>query len=192
MAKRLLKHILWGIFLIAAFPAALLSGFGRLRPAYSFFANSFALAPGLPGDYLRIAFYKLTLTECALSSRIQFGSFFAHPEASVGPGVYIGSYCVLGKTTIGANTQIASGVQILSGRHQHARDASGQITGSDKGTFTEVTIGRDCWIGAAAIVMADVGEGTTIGAGSVVSKPIPPNSIAVGSPAKVVRAASDV
>jgi len=62
--------------------------YGRLRPLEAgvfVFANLFALAPGILGDYLRIAFYKLTLAECSLSSRIQFGSFFAHPEARVGP-----------------------------------------------------------------------------------------------------------
>jgi maltose O-acetyltransferase len=35
--------------------------------------------------------------------------------------------------------------------------------------------------------MADIGEGTTIGAGSVVTRPIPPRSVAVGNPAKVIK-----
>ena len=50
-----------------------------------------------------------------------------------------------------------------------------------------VPIGADCWIGAGAIVMAAVGEKTTIGAGSVVTRPIPPRSVAVGNPAKVIK-----
>lgn len=191
MIKQLVKSVISGVFLAAAFPAALLSGFGRWESCYGFFATTYALAPGIPGDYLRIAFYRMTLAECSLSSRIQFGSFFAHPAAKLGPQVYIGSYCILGKTAIGPNTQIASGVQILSGRHQHGRDDAGKILGSDRGAFEEVVIGRDCWIGAGAIVMADVGSGSTIGAGSVVSRPIPPASVAVGSPARVVKAAAD-
>jgi len=189
--KRLVKSVVSGVFLAAAFPAALLSGFGRWEAGYGFFATAYASAPGIIGDYLRIAFYHMTLAECSLSSRIQFGSFFAHPTAKLGPRVYIGSYCILGKTSIGANTQIASGVQILSGRHQHARDEAGNILGSDQGVFEEVVVGRDCWIGAGAIVMANVGAGSTIGAGSVVSRPIPPASVAVGSPARVVKTAAD-
>jgi acetyltransferase-like isoleucine patch superfamily enzyme len=35
--------------------------------------------------------------------------------------------------------------------------------------------------------MADVGEGTVVGAGAVVTKPLPPHVVAVGVPAKVVR-----
>jgi virginiamycin A acetyltransferase len=119
------------------------------------------MSPGILGDYLRIAFYKQTLAECPLESRISFGSFFAHPEARLGAGVYSGSYCILGKTTIGQRTQIASGVQILSGGRQHVRDASGGISGAEEGEFVRVTIGENCWIGAAA----DVGSGSTVGAG---------------------------
>jgi len=185
--KALLKGLLHAIFLLSAFPCALTSGFGRQESIYLLWAQFAAAIPGLPGDYFRIAYYRLTLASCALESRIQFGSFFAHPQARVGRGVYIGSYCVLGRASIGDRTQIASAVQILSGGRQHGRDAEGRILGSEQGVFETVAIGADCWIGAGAIVMADVGAGTTIGAGSVVTRPVPPNSVAVGSPAKVIR-----
>jgi hypothetical protein len=105
------------------------------------FAQTFALVPGIVGDYLRIAYYRLTLEECALESRIQFGSFFAHPQAKIGQGVYIGSYCILGRTEIGDRTQIASAVQIPSGRRQHARADDGRVLGSDRGEFTPVLSG---------------------------------------------------
>lgn len=183
---RLCKAVVMGAFLIAAFPAAALAGFGRWEKPYVVFANAFALFPGILGDYLRIAFYKMTLAECSLSSRIQFGSFFAHPSARLGPHVYIGSYCILGNATIGERAQIASGVQVVSGRHQHRRDDLGRISGSEDGEFARIAIGPQCWIGAAAIVMADVGAASTIGAGSVVCRPIPPASVAVGSPARVI------
>ena len=182
-----MKRLLQGVALLIVAPAALLSGFGRIRALYTIFAHSYALVPGVAGDYVRIAFYKLTLKECSIDSRISFGSFFAHPEACLSEGVYIGSYCVLGRVNIGSRTQIASGVQVLSGKHQHARDAEGRISGSEKGAFTTVLIGADCWIGAAAIVMADVGDNTTIGAGAIVTKPVPANSTAVGNPARLLN-----
>lgn len=190
--KSLVKAIVNGVSLIVALPLALLSGFGRVESLYLIGAQFFACAPGIVGDYLRIAFYKLTLDECSLESRIQFGSFFAHPQAKIASGVYIGSYCVLGRVAIGKRTQIASSVQTLSGRRQHARNDDGQITGAEHGTFETITIGADCWIGAAAIIMADVGAGTTVGAGSVVIKPIPASSVAVGNPARVIKSAEGV
>lgn len=185
--KKFIKRIVQGISLVCVFPLALLSAFGRVEPLYLLGAQFFALFPGLPGDYLRIAYCRLTLEECSLDSRMQFGSFFAHPQAKVAQGVYIGSFCVLGYTSIGERTQIASGVQIVSGRHQHGRNAEGQILGAEVGPFQSISIGADCWIGAAAIVMADVGSGTTIGAGSVVAKPVPPRTVAVGNPARVIK-----
>lgn len=187
--KVLIKAVVNAAFLVLAFPLAALSLFGRVRALYTIFAQTCALAPGIPGDYLRVAFYRLTLTACSPFCRVSFGSFFAHPQARVADGVYIGSYCVLGKVTIGERTQIASGVQILSGSRQHSRDSDGRVQGGEGGDFRTISIGADCWIGAAAIVMADVGAQSTIGAGAIVTKPIPPGVVAVGNPARVVRAA---
>ncbi len=52
-----------------------------------------------------------------------------------------------------------------------------------------VHIGRNCWIGAGALIMPGVriGDNTVIGAGSVVTKDVPPNVVAVGNPCKVLR-----
>jgi len=190
MLKRTMKAVVHGFFLALLLPAAALTGFGRLRTLFTMVAHACALVPGLPGDYVRIAFYRLTLRECSLYSRISFGSFFVEREVSLGRGVYIGAYCIIGRCSIGDRTQIASQVQILSGRRQHKRDSAGRISGSDSGTFEEIGIGPDCWIGASAIVMAPVGAGTTIGAGAVVVNDIPGGVTAVGNPARVIREAS--
>jgi acetyltransferase-like isoleucine patch superfamily enzyme len=55
------------------------------------------------------------------------------------------------------------------------------------GTWVRVTVGRDSWVGDRAVVLADVGKHCVIGAGSVVTKPVPDYAVAVGSPARVVR-----
>ena len=56
-----------------------------------------------------------------------------------------------------------------------------------------VHIGKCCWIGAGAIIMPGVtiGDNTVIGAGSVVTKDIPSNVVAVGNPCKVMREIGD-
>jgi len=52
-----------------------------------------------------------------------------------------------------------------------------------------VHIGRNCWIGAGAVIVPGVtiGDNTVIGAGSVVTKDIPANVVAVGNPCRVLR-----
>ncbi len=52
-----------------------------------------------------------------------------------------------------------------------------------------VSIGKNCWIGAGVLIMPGItiGDNTVIGAGSVVTKDIPPNVVAVGNPCKVMR-----
>jgi virginiamycin A acetyltransferase len=50
-----------------------------------------------------------------------------------------------------------------------------------------ITIGRGAWIGANATVMADIGHDAIVGAGSVVTKPVPPFAIVAGNPAKLIR-----
>lgn len=56
-----------------------------------------------------------------------------------------------------------------------------------------VHIGRNCWIGAGAIIVPGItiGENSVIGAGSVVTKDIPPNSVAAGNPCRVIREIND-
>ena len=56
-----------------------------------------------------------------------------------------------------------------------------------------VHIGKNCWLGAGAIVMPGVtiGDNTVIGAGSVVTKDIPANVVAVGNPCRVLRKIND-
>lgn len=52
-----------------------------------------------------------------------------------------------------------------------------------------ITIGKNCWIGAGAIILPGItiGDNVVIGAGSIVTKDIPSNVIAVGNPCKVLR-----
>ena len=57
-------------------------------------------------------------------------------------------------------------------------------------TFAKpIHIGKHCWLGAGVIVMPGItiGDGAVIGAGSVVTKDIPANVIAIGSPCRVVQ-----
>lgn len=56
-----------------------------------------------------------------------------------------------------------------------------------------VHIGRNCWIGAGAVILPGItiGDNVVVGAGSVVTKDLPDNVVAVGNPCRVLRPVSD-
>ena len=73
LVRHSIKRMVQGIALVIAFVPAVLTLFGRLPAVYSFFAQAFALGPGLPGSYLRAAYYKLTLRECSIDRHKPLG-----------------------------------------------------------------------------------------------------------------------
>ena len=90
-----------------------------------------------------------------------------------------------GKITIGNNVFIAPNVCIIT--EEHAMDVKQRLEGLE---YTHpVHIGDNVWICTGALVLPGVtiGANSIIGAGSVVTKDIPPNSLAVGNPCKVIR-----
>lgn len=185
--RLILKRFVQAVFLGLVCPLALLCGFGRILVLYTLLAHLSALVPGIIGNYWRAAFYKMTLEHCSIDVVIAFGSFFSRRQATLDPNVSIGSYCIVGRAKIGARTQISSHVEIPGGRLQHSRDVQGRLSSSVDVEGDQVMIGADCWIGASAVIMANVGPRTTIGAGSVVVRDIPAGVIAVGAPAKPIK-----
>ena len=75
----------------------------------------------------------------------------------------------------------------MNGSQQHGIERLDIPIREQPGVFLPVRIGRDSWIGERAIIAANVGQHCIIGAGSVVTKPIPDFAIAVGVPARVIR-----
>ncbi len=87
--------------------------------------------------------------------------------------------------TIGDDVMFGPSVQIVTATHP--LDSATRISGVEYAK--PITIGSKAWLGAGVIVCPGVttGEGCVIGAGSVVTKDIPPYSIAVGNPCRVLR-----
>lgn len=186
--KGLVKNVARAAAIILVLPAACLALFGRFHNGFVFGAQALAFAPGILGSYLRVAFYSLTLEGCGPDCHMSVGSYFSHAQASMGAGVGIGPYSVLGQVDVGDRTLVAAQVQVLSGFNQHVRDAKGQLTDEGR-VFRRLRIGSDCWIGAASVIMADLGAQVTVAAGSVVSRDIPSGATAAGNPARLVRQA---
>jgi acetyltransferase-like isoleucine patch superfamily enzyme len=114
------------------------------------------------------------------------GSIVVGNNVAFNRGVHINAACG-GKIQIGNNSLIGPGVVMRTANHQFSRV---DINIQDQGHIVaDIIIGSDCWIGANAIVLGGVriGNGSVVGAGSVVSRDIPPMSVAVGIPAKVIK-----
>lgn len=107
---------------------------------------------------------------------------------SIGEHVFVNSGCTFldgAMVTIGAYSLIGPNVQIYT--PTHPLEALARRTGEEHAR--PVTIGEDCWIGGGAIICPGVtiGARSVVGAGSVVTTDIPPDSVAMGNPARVVR-----
>lgn len=109
-------------------------------------------------------------------------------NTTVGDNFYMNVNCKLmdsGKITIGNNVFIAPNVCLIT--EEHAMDVEQRLAGLE---YTHpVTIGDNVWICAGVIVLpgVSIGANSVIGAGSVVTKDIPSDSLAVGNPCKVIR-----
>ncbi len=150
-------------------------------------SQSFALLPGLPGVFLRRAFLARVLARCHPSAEIGFGTLFSQTGAILDENVYVGPRCHLGWVHLERDVLLAAGVHIASGGQTHAFHDPTRPIREQGGERRMVTVGAGAWIGSAAIILADVGKGTVVGAGSVVTKPLPDNVVAMGVPARVIR-----
>jgi len=103
-------------------------------------------------------------------------------------GVFLNFGCVVldcAEVRIGAGTMLGPRVQLYSATHP--LEASERRKGPE--LAKPITIGRDCWLGGGVIVCPGVtiGDETTIGAGSVVTRDVPGGVFAAGNPCRVIR-----
>ncbi len=94
---------------------------------------------------------------------------------------------IIGPVSIGNNVIMAQHI-VASGLNHEYKDPNIPIRFQNV-TTAKITIEDDCWIAANAIITAGItiGKHSVVGAGAVVTKDIPPFSIATGNPAKVVK-----
>jgi len=108
----------------------------------------------------------------------------------IGRRVYIGTGCCLHGhqgLEIDDHTLFAQNITITP--YSHKFDDVARTIIEQGGHTRRIVIGRDCYLGMGVCVLwsADIGDGSVIGSGSVVVKPIPPYSVAIGVPARVIR-----
>ena len=106
--------------------------------------------------------------------------------------VYINFGCIIldcAEVTIGSHTLLGPNVGLYAANH--STDATERINGGCYGK--PIHIGKNVWLGGDVKVVPGVtiGDSTIIGTGSIVTKDIPSNVIAVGNPCKVIREITD-
>ena len=189
--KAILKNIIFILSVILISPFIIiykvLSLIDRSDQPFASFSQLLSLLPGKTGNYLRASFYFFCMQHCEKHCVISFLTIFSQQATELESGVYIGPGCNIGLCSIKQNTLLGSGVHIMSGKKQHHITDLNIPIKEQEGHFKKIIIGEDCWIGNGALIMADIGEHSIIGAGSVVVDVIPPFSIAVGNPAKVIK-----
>lgn len=156
-------------------------------PGFTFWAQALALVPGLPGVFLRRAFYRATLDRCGRSFFVGFGAIFSHRRVTIEEDVYVGPYAIVGASRLRRGCLVGSRVSIVSGTHLHTLDADGRWSPSDYSRLRTIDIGEGAWIGEGAIVMADVGGSALVAAGAVVSNQVLRGALVAGNPARFVR-----
>jgi virginiamycin A acetyltransferase len=152
--------------------------------AFRALSESVALIPGPLGIVVRRAVYRQVLTRVGEGVTVGFGTILAHRTIELGDHAYIGRYCLLGDVRVGDRALIADFVRVVSGTH--GTDIGMSIRDQDT-VYTTIHVGADCWLANGALVLASVGEGAVVGAGSVVTRDIADGVVVAGNPARTLR-----
>ena len=117
------------------------------------------------------------------------------PTATVSPTSTVGhGSVVLAGTTVGANVTIGDHAIILQNVGISHDGVIGDYTCISVGaSFSgSVKVGRNCFLGVnATIIGAQIGEGSMIGAGTLIRHPVPPGEVWVGNPGRKLRDSGD-
>ncbi len=127
--------------------------------------------------------------------------FVDYHDIHIGLYTYGGCFspnCIPRGTVIGRYCSIAQNLRVLNGNHPVENlsthpfffNSYYKYLSADTIRRTKLVIGNDVWIGFNVIILPSakvIGDGAVIGAGSVVTKDVPPFSVVAGNPAKLIR-----
>lgn len=158
---------------------------------YSYALNLLYLILEVMPPFGRWIIFKGLLKRLGRKVLIDYKTYFRYPgKISIGDHVAINRGCELyasflvasGYITLGNHVTLSPNVKMYTIGHDYSRLGLPDIAGP-------IVVGDYAWIGGNSIVLPGVtiGEGAVIGAGSVVTRDIPPYSVAVGNPAKVIK-----
>jgi virginiamycin A acetyltransferase len=189
------KTVMRGVAAVVTLPAVatmqLRAVFVGIDKAFQGSTEWLAQVPGLTGEYVRRAFLAWTCAGCGPDVVVGAGTVFSTVRVRIDGNAYVGPQCNIGWAHIERDALLASGVHVPSGPDTHGTARLDIPMRDQAGAPRQVRIGEGAWIGNAAVIMADVGRHAIVGAGAVVTKPIPDFAVAAGVPARVLRSRRD-
>ena len=142
------------------------------------------------GKDVRLARF-INLYGCEIGDETKIGTFVeVQKNARVGKRCKLSSHTFICEgVTIEDNVFIGHGVMFINDRYPRATTADGQLQTEADWKVEKTVVCRGASIGSGATILANVriGENAIVGAGSVVTRDVPANSIVAGNPAKVLR-----
>jgi acetyltransferase-like isoleucine patch superfamily enzyme len=160
---------------------------------FHFVSELLAQVPFAIGWKLRQAVYRRILPSVGEDVVMLHGVVIDDPRTTLGSNIWVSYGSFIEYAFIEDHVLIGQHVVILAGKNHHNIDRVDiPIKRQGNPPKEPITIGHGVWIGANATVMADVGHDAIVGAGSVVTKPVPPFAIVAGNPARVLRMRTDI
>jgi acetyltransferase-like isoleucine patch superfamily enzyme len=160
---------------------------------YSFFGSRICWSSKIPNLTINWPNQLLIGKHCTMENGIVFkydSICKPGPNIIIGNNVFIGNKCefnITKRITIGNNCLIASGCKFID--HDHGIYDTERNIDEQNLISNDIKIKENVWIGSNCVILKGVciGQGSVVGAGSVVTKSIPENQIWGGAPAKFIK-----
>lgn len=133
----------------------------------------------------------INLYGCTIGDNTKIGAF-----VEIQKNAHIGKYCKIQShtficegVTIEDNAFVGHGVTFINDKYPRSSVAGGNLQTEDDWTVEPIVIKKGASIGSGATILCNVtiGENAIVGAGSVVTRDVPSETIVAGNPAKVIR-----